>query len=160
MVTCWFAVSADQADRLGAMDEDELVDWLEEQSAAPSTLDLDKQWHALHAVLTDSAWDVDVPRGRAVLGGEEVGEDLGYGPIRRLAPAEVVGTAEELGALTPSAFAAAIDPEGMAALDVYPQGVPWGDAFERRYLEEAFVQLRDFYRRAADAGDAVVIVIT
>jgi hypothetical protein len=159
MVTQWHAVDAEQVDAIVALDPDEFFDWLELGAGDRSLLDLDKQWHALHGVLTGTAWNVDVPCGRAVLGGTEFGEDLGYGSPRMLRSADVAEVAAELDQLGVDGFAAAISPDRLVALDVYPSGVDWGDPEEHDYLVESFEQLLAFYRRAADAGQAVLIAI-
>lgn len=61
MVQEWYAVAVEEVPALLAMDGDALVDWLEQDPPPGPVLDLDKQWHALHAILTDSAWDTDRP---------------------------------------------------------------------------------------------------
>lgn len=43
----------------------------------------------VHYLLTGTAWDESTMLGKAIMGGSEVGEDLGYGPARLL-PASVV----------------------------------------------------------------------
>lgn len=159
MVTVWHAMDQEEAAALRGLDGEAIAERLEAHPPE-DVLDLDKQWHAVHAVLTGDAWDTTAPRGRAVLGGEEIGDDLGYGPPRLLAADAVAEVAAELDALGRAGFSSAIDPERLAELDVYPSGVPWGDAFERQWLEDSFDQLRAFYRRAADAGRSIVIVIS
>ena len=56
--------------------EDELL----ESDDDNSSVDLDKVWHGLHWLLVRS----DAPIDEAVFGGEELGDDLGYGPSRLL----------------------------------------------------------------------------
>jgi hypothetical protein len=158
MITQWHVVEPDEVDGLVAMDADAFFDRVESSSGG-SVLDLEKQWHALHGVLTGTAWDTDPPCGRAVLGGSEFGEDAGYGPPRLLGATEVVEVAAELDRLGVDGFAAAVSAEQLGALDVYPTGVDWGDPEEQEYLVESFEQLRAFYRRAAEAGQAMVIII-
>lgn len=155
----WHAVPDGELAAIVALDPDAFFEWLEAEHDDGSVLDLDKQWHALHAVMTGTAWDSAPACGRAVLGGAEFGDDHGYGPARALSASEAAEVADELDALGAGGFAAALDPARLAALDVYPQGVGWGDPDERRCLEVAFEHLRAFYRRAADAGRAVVILI-
>ncbi|MET8043668.1 DUF1877 family protein [Micromonospora sp. NPDC005215] len=47
-------------------------------------LDLHKSWHALHYLLAGKAREVDDPAAAAVLGGDDIGEEGGYGPPRLL----------------------------------------------------------------------------
>jgi hypothetical protein len=44
-------------------------------------LEVDKAWHGLHFLLTGSAWEGSFPLNFIVAGGQEVGDDLGYGPL-------------------------------------------------------------------------------
>src|SRR5882762_365214 len=50
---------------------------------------LEKAWHGLHYLLTGSAGEGGLPLGFLLEGGEEVGEDLGYGSPRLFQPPEV-----------------------------------------------------------------------
>jgi hypothetical protein len=59
-------------------------------------LDLHKHWHILHFALTGSVEEVPGPAGDALLGGEELGEDLGYGPLRVLSVERVQAVAAHL----------------------------------------------------------------
>lgn len=52
-------------------------------------LDLDKSWHGIHYLLTGTAWGIGEGAGAAILGGDEIGEDGGYGPARLLDPETV-----------------------------------------------------------------------
>lgn len=55
------------------------------------TLRLEKSWHVLHYVLSGSAEVVTSPLSQALLGGREVGNDVGYGPARILEPRQGSG---------------------------------------------------------------------
>ena len=52
-------------------------------------LNLEKSWHVLHYLLTGKAEEAPGPLGNAILGGTEIGGDLGYGPARFLTPQQV-----------------------------------------------------------------------
>lgn len=160
MITEWRSIAVDEIDTVQSASDDELADWLERTAMDATTLDLDKQWHALHAAITGTLWETGGPGGRAVLGGTEFGEDLGYGPSRLLTAAEVAQVAGELDAIGPEGFAAQIPNDALRSTELYPSGVEWTDPDEREWLESSFDQLRAFYRSAADQGRAVVIVIT
>lgn len=47
-------------------------------------LDLDKTWHGIHYLLTGTAWEISAGADAAILGGDDIGEDNGYGPPRLL----------------------------------------------------------------------------
>src|SRR5262245_43187400 len=66
------------------------------ESGGGPVLDIHKSWHGLHWLLCQSAWDGPEPLKHAVLGGQEIGEDLGYGPARLVDGAKVRAVAEAL----------------------------------------------------------------
>lgn len=123
-------------------------------------LDLDKAWHGIHFLLNGAAWTVGEGAGAAVLGGEEIGEDNGYGPARLLGPQAVQAIAAGLGALSVEALRARFDPQAMDAADIYP-GI-WDEGIEAfdTYLGPYFAQLREFYQAAAAGGQAVLLALT
>ncbi|RKE11437.1 uncharacterized protein DUF1877 [Catellatospora citrea] len=120
-------------------------------------LDLGKSWHGVHYLLTGTAWDISQGAGEAVLGGEEIGEDGGYGPARLFTPEAVRAVAAALDALDVDALRARFDPQAMTALDIYPN--LWAE-MEFDYLAQNLTDLHRFYRSAADDGQAILLVIT
>src|SRR5271163_2074263 len=56
---------------------------------AEEGLTLEKSWHCLHYLLTGTAWETGTVLGKTILGGTEIGPDMGYGPARYLVPNEV-----------------------------------------------------------------------
>lgn len=129
----------------------------EEEDLQEPELDLDKSWHGIHYLLTGTAWTISDGAGSAILGGEEVGEDNGYGPARILASDEVHTIAASLDAVDVEVLRARFDPGTMDHEDIYPQ--LWTEvSFD--YLESYFIELRNFYRRAADDNQAVLLAIT
>lgn len=122
-------------------------------------LDLDKSWHGIHYLLTGTAWEIGEGAGTAILGGDEIGEDGGYGPARLLCPETVRTVAAALDALDIETLRARFDPHAMAAADIYPKG--WGqgtDEFDS-YLAPNFAELSRFYRTAAANGQAVLLAL-
>src|SRR5205814_4561024 len=59
-------------------------------------ISLDKAWHGLHYLLCGAAEPAPGPLGQAVLGGTEIGEDLGYGPARYFTAAQTSQIAQAL----------------------------------------------------------------
>jgi len=144
-------------------------------------IDVDKAWHGIHWLLTGSAEPVDpavrqAPRRRrlfrrapapapapaigaealAVLGGEAIGEDQGYGPARLLRPDEVAAIAAALEPLDREALAARVDLAAMDAAGLYPGIWDEEDVYEE-YVGPNYDVLRDFYLDAAARGAAVVL---
>ncbi len=120
-------------------------------------LEIDKAWHGLHYLLAATSWQPVPPPGNAVLGGAEIGEDLGYGPARLMDPAEVTETADALGALEDDALEARFDPAAMTKAELY--GGRWDDPAEREWLLEAFEEVRNYFESAAERGDGMLLFI-
>lgn len=123
------------------------------------SVDLDKAWHGLHWLLTGSSEDTSDVVSQAILGGEPIGEDHGYGPPRLLSAADVRGVAEHLRAIDLEALRARMDPVAMERADLYP-GI-WGeeDLFDD-FVAPAYEQLRSFYLAAAAADESVIQLLT
>jgi hypothetical protein len=123
-------------------------------------LDLDKSWHGIHYLLTGTAWQISEGAGAAILGGDEIGQDDGYGPARLLDPDTVRSVTTALDALDVEMLRARFDPDAMTAAEIYPD--IWTDGTEEfdSYLAPNFTELRRFYRVAAANGQAVLLAIT
>ena len=121
-------------------------------------LDLDKAWHGVHFLIAGEPWQTRASEHatQCILGGEECGDDLGYGPARLLGPAAVAAIAAalpEVETLRPR-----FDPHAFAAADIYPTMWERDDPGETwRWLADTYEQMRAFYRDAAAAGRAVVL---
>src|SRR5262249_14901755 len=88
-------------------------------------LDVSKAWHGMHFLLTGTAWEPKPLLGLAVLGGEECGEDTGYGPPRFL---DVGQVREVAAALARFSIDKAVAKHSLADLDdaeIYPSN--WQD---------------------------------
>lgn len=84
---------------------------LDDEAEMPEPeLDLDKSWHGIHYLLTGTDWQIGEGAGAAVLGGDELGQDGGYGPPRLLGPDTVRAIAAALDALDVEALRARFDP--------------------------------------------------
>ena len=119
MVVQWDAVPVVEFERVRSLDEDGFVDWLEEYGQRRS-FDVDKAWHAVHFLLTGTAQETAGPLGAVVLGGEEFGGDLGYGPPRWLSPTRVDEAATALAAISDDEARSRLDFSAMQAADIYP----------------------------------------
>lgn len=75
----------------------------------PEYLDLDKSWHILHTVISGSPEPSDAPEA-ALLGGEDVGADHGYGPARLLDPDSVAAFSEVLASIDVETLKARANP--------------------------------------------------
>lgn len=140
---------------------DSVEDFLypENGDAEPNNhLDLDKAWHAIHFTLNGAAWEGEEPLVLTILGGEEVGEDLGYGPARYLLPDQVGVVAQALSSITPDDFAAKFDSSALAAAEIYP-GI-WDKGAEAlEYVLSFYKDLRSFYIAAAERKESLLFYL-
>ena len=85
-----------------------------------------------------------------------MGGDLaGYGPAKVNDPAQVREIGEALAALSDAELMRQYDGLKMEELKIYPGG--WAsDGTWKKELGRDFTRLREFYRRAAAAGDATI----
>ena len=129
-----------------------------EQDDATS-VDLDKAWHGIHWLLTDSAEPTDEVASDAIFGGEPVGGDVGYGPGRLLPATQVAAVAAALGQIDTEDLRSRLDGDAMEEEGIYPSIWDDEDVFDS-YLGPNFEELRAFYINAAAAGQAVIQVIS
>jgi len=138
---------------------DELPGFLyqEREDTTPlSATDIDKAWHGLHYLLTGTAYGGALPLADAILGGEEFGEEMDYGPARLLAAPKVAAIAEALAALGPEQLKARYNPQDMDAKQIYP-AIWEGDGdtgFD--YLLDYFYTLQAYFAGVAGQGKAVI----
>ncbi len=113
---------------------------------APS-LCLEKDWHVLHFLLTGAAGKNTEPSG-ALLAGDAIGNDMGYGPARLLAPADTAAFADFLDAQDVRQLLQRFDMRKMRGARVYnapdddqaEQVALWASVFVpklRRYMAQA-----------------------
>lgn len=122
------------------------------------SIDVDKAWHGIHFMLTGQAYGGNGPLALVVMGGEEIGDDVGYGPARLLTPEQVKSIASALEKLTIEEFQKAFKPAEMTAAEIYPDVIWERDGQEALdYVLEYFEELVAFYRDAAARGDGVVL---
>jgi hypothetical protein len=126
-------------------------------SGKGADISIEKAWHGVHYLLCGSAQPGSDLASQVVMGGTEIGENLGYGPARYFAPDKVADIAREL--TRPNLEAEMIarwDPDQMMTLGIYPvQFEPDDD----EWLMDAFRKLRKFYVDASAANLAVVTCI-
>jgi len=141
-------------------DSDALLAFLypdNDEDEPPNTIDVDKAWHGLHYLLSGSAGVGAPPLGVAILGGEEIGEEMDFGPARYFAPGLVRQIAAALAELDAEQLQQRYNPQDMEAQQIYPETI-WvrdgGDAFD--YLLGYFETLRVYFTDAAAQGQAII----
>lgn len=129
-------------------------------------LDLDKSWHILHYLMTGhSGFEATNEPGDGLLGGDEIGPDLGYGPARLL---DVTGTrrfADFLRTQNVAALDSRIRYAEMMRLQIYGMPGGAGDVTEfesqiRELVVNYFPLLNDYVLAMAAKGDGLLIWIT
>lgn len=158
MVGCFAAVDPDTLQRL--RNDPSLIDaYLHPDDGdgdPPHYIDVDKGWHGIHYLLTGRSDAGAEPLSWAVLGGEEIGDEIGYGPARFMAPEHVRSVAGSLPADT--VFRSRFDPPAMEKAGIYPEAI-WvrdGDG-ALDYLVENYRGLIAFYKSAAERGDGAIL---
>jgi Domain of unknown function (DUF1877) len=121
----------------------------------PDVLELDKSWHTLHYLLAGSAEASDSALGRAILGGKEIGPDLGYGPARLLTAPEVQEVASALAQVSPEDLTQRFDLDKMIACEIYA----CRDEGELDLAHEYFERLKPFYAESAARGSAILLYV-
>ena len=129
-----------------------------ETSGKGADISIDKAWHGVHYLLCGQPQAGSDLASQAVMGGTEVGDNLGYGPARYFEADRVAAIAKELSRPNLEAeMEARFDPDQMMQLGIYP--VQFDDPDDRDWLMDAFRELRQFYVDASAAGVAVVTCI-
>jgi hypothetical protein len=128
------------------------------ESGDGSVLDIQKSWHGLHWLLCQEAWDGPEPLKHAVLGGAEIGDDMGYGPARLVDATTVGAVAAALAAISRDRLRQRFNPGAMAAAQIYAfdaEDADWRDDFL-----DAFDRVKQFFADAAGRGHSVLIWLT
>jgi Domain of unknown function (DUF1877) len=139
-------------------DPDSLDELLEPAIMGGKGLNVDKAWQGIHFVLTGDAWSGEPPLSNVVLGGTEIGEDLGYGPVRYLTPEEVAEVATALAPIDADEFANRYDPDELAGNDIYAFDYDHPDD-ELEYFKDAYVELRGYFQDASAKGNAMLVFL-
>jgi hypothetical protein len=119
-----------------------------ERGQTPS-VHLEKAWHGLHFLLTGSAAECGEPLGFLLEGGQEVGEDDGYGAPRLFQPGDVEQINAALAQISDDELWGRFDPELMEAESIYP-GI-W-DEEEEELRDEYLTYFHELKKVVAQAG--------
>jgi hypothetical protein len=116
-------------------------------------LNLEKSWHVLHYLLTGKVEEAPPPLGNAILGGKEIGEDLGYGPARFLRRSRSARLQRPWRRFPGDDLAGRFDLKAMKAARIYPVR----DKSELDLAQNYFEQLPGYYSGAAANGNAMLL---
>jgi hypothetical protein len=121
----------------------------------PDVLDLHKSWHGLHWLMCQSVWEGPEPYRSAILGGEEIGEDMGYGPPRLVEPAKVEEVARALSMLSVAQVMKRYDARMMENQEVYPGNFAEDNSWKAE-LRRDYERLQKFYQETAAEGSGML----
>ena len=122
------------------------------------SLEIEKSWQAIHFILNGDPWKGNGWLFNAVLGGKEVGEDMGYGPPRYVDPFQVIQTSTALDRISDDVFKDKARAANFAGKDIYVYGERLSDE-EIEELVCYFGEIRAFFHAAADKGNGVLLGI-
>lgn len=125
-------------------------------------LALGQVWHGLHALLTGKSWGGRPPAAWVVLGGKNLGDEVGYGPTRVLTVGQTKRVAGYLKRLNLTRLEQTYRALDFLALDAHlylgeywnrhDEGWPW--------LKRSIDELRQYYGAAGHAGNGMLIWMT
>lgn len=128
-----------------------------------STIDLDKAWHGIHFLLTQTAWEGDPPLNFLLQGGTQIGDvDVGLGPARALRSADIAAVNEALKPIDEAFLRSKFDPTRMMKLQIYPE--IWDrdpeDDDTLGYCLDNFKELKHFVSEAAARRSGLLIYMS
>lgn len=160
----WIMTRASDAETASLQaDPKSVYDFINSEAAYESGrgIDLDKQWHAVHFLLTGSSGSTDSPLSLILGGFEEIGPDIGYGSAWFVPKAAIAAFHEALSAWTHEQWAEKYDADRAVAEDVYLAETLKSEGAEAlEFLASDIGRLRAFLAEAAAAGDNAFAVIT
>jgi hypothetical protein len=134
----------------------ELVEEIEKAWEKPFVVETDKAWDAIHRCLTDGTLlyvSGEYPLNHCICGGQQLFRGRDY-TISYVTPAQVADVAKALSKITMVWMRRRydkLDPEE------YNEGEIGDEDFN--YTWENFLDLRRFYKKAAEAGRAVIFTV-
>ena len=140
-----------------------ILKMLEAAERDTSRIELGKDWHALHFLLTGDPGDslkhrsAD-PLHNSVMGGRSTKISTGYGPVRWLEPEDVREIAKALSKISVKELSRRFSANAFNAQLIYPNPEPGG--WSRREvagLFKLFPRFVKFFKDAASAGQIVLV---
>jgi hypothetical protein len=144
----------------------EILAAFEKQREDPTRVDLDKDWHALHFLLTgDDSMEPehceDDPLHNVVMGGHPTNIELDYGPARFFNAEDIGPIAEALSRISVDDLRARFSAEAFNETEIYPNPRPGGWTIEEiEGLLHVYPKLVKFFQEAAASGEIVMVYAT
>jgi hypothetical protein len=152
MTASLYAISEQQVDTLRS-DPSQAFALL---SAGGAAVHLDKAWHAIHYLLTGTAWEGDEPLNFLLHGGEPLGDEESDELVPRVFDvAEVRRIDAALAPIDAGRLRQRYDPQAMQRQDIYPD--IWDEDEALPFCLEHFGALQGFVAEMARQGRGMVI---
>ncbi|MEW9697773.1 YfbM family protein [Paenibacillus sp. SI8] len=119
---------------------------------------IDKAWHAIHFILNESAWEGELPLFNVILGGTEIGEDMGFGPVRYVTNEEVKDIALKLSNLNENDLRNRFNPKVMNELQIYP-AIDWVERGDQEFVFSYYEEVKNYYIDASLKNCAMLLYI-
>ncbi|MDQ0228678.1 YfbM family protein [Metabacillus niabensis] len=162
MVACYIRISTDFLSYIKSHLEEIEDVVFENEELEDREFDIDKAWHGIYYLLTGTAdleQTFESTLGIAIFGGTEIGDDLGYGPLRYLEVEEVKEIATALESVSVRDFTSRYKVKDMNKLDIYPFEGEWTEE-DKEYLVENFESLVEFFRITATKDEAMLLFVS
>ena len=136
---------------------------LQDRQADSTRVDLEKDWHALHFLLTgDGSLNPEHhpnnPLHNLVMGGTPTSLQASYGPVRKFEPDDITQIVAALEKISVDELRARFSPEAFNAAEIYPRPTPGGwDLAEMDGVFQVFPKLRQLFVDALNAGEVVIV---
>jgi hypothetical protein len=127
-----------------------------EEERKNKVLLLEKSWHALHFLLTEKIEGGNPPLANAILGGTNIGEDLGYGPARYLTPDEVKDVSKALLKISSEKLKTKFNVKKLQSNEIYP--AVW-EKNSIEWLLDFYEKMVSYYQEAAKNNQAMLLWI-
>ena len=158
MIGKFLQISADDLESLIQQPEAVHSYLFPEDGEFPDCLDVDRAWHGLDYLLGGESWDGEGAgaAAKAVLGGTEIGDDLGYGPVRYLTVAQVKEVADAISQIGREELARRFDAQAMAKAGIYAFDLQDTDL---EHFALYYEELKRYYEDAAKNGNAMLLFL-
>ena len=137
-----------------------LMEDIEEQANSENNyMDLDKNWAAIHFLLTGTDGEAPPPAGMLFLG-TPISEDWGYGPVRTLSALQIHQFSKFLSSLTNDELERRFDFDRMHELKIYPDIWNRHDNADKEWVLESFTKLKNFVKAASKEKKLLMTIIS
>jgi hypothetical protein len=112
--------------------------------------------------MTGTEWDGSYPLSFLCKGGEELGEDIGYGPARLVPSTEVKLLLSELRKFTAEGIRSAFSISAFTKAEIYPQSWDQGEPADElaNWFRDLYLGLCSFVEKAASTNSSILVALT